>query len=336
MNINNTRNKEIDIVKGLAIFLVIFGHSIQYLGGDKYLNSEAFFDNVLFKLIYSFHMPLFMMLSGFLFAYSINKYTIRELISKRFKSLIVPILTCSVLERVILYILGNNLTVKMLVATFITSLWFLWAVFFCSLAVIIVNKYFKDNLFVYLTILIILAIFPDKFNKDLYAFMYPYFIFGYFANIKNWKEKLKNNALTFLLVIAYLILMIFFNKSSYIYTTGITIFKSNNISFTILNDLYRYIVGFIGSLLMISLVSMCKANKNNFITKIGQDTLGLYIINIYLSKYLLYKLDMFIFSNELIYNIFCFIISCGITIVSYYAIKVIKKNKHLKSLLLGV
>ena len=50
----------VDNLKGFAIILVIVGHVIQYL------YSPDFYDGVVvFRYIYSFHMALFMMLSGF-------------------------------------------------------------------------------------------------------------------------------------------------------------------------------------------------------------------------------------------------------------------------------
>ncbi len=56
----NQRIEYIDTLKGIAIILVVMGHVIQFLWGDRYGS-----DNVLFVIIYSFHMPLFFFLSGF-------------------------------------------------------------------------------------------------------------------------------------------------------------------------------------------------------------------------------------------------------------------------------
>ena len=63
MRIRN-RNYYIDAAKGLAIFLMLWGHCIQscVVGSDV-----DFFENTVFKAIYSFHMPLFMLISGYLF-----------------------------------------------------------------------------------------------------------------------------------------------------------------------------------------------------------------------------------------------------------------------------
>lgn len=45
----------LDVVKGFAIFLMLWGHSIQYCTNGEF----DFFENNAFKFIYSFHMPLF-------------------------------------------------------------------------------------------------------------------------------------------------------------------------------------------------------------------------------------------------------------------------------------
>ena len=49
----------LDNLKGLLIILVILGHAIQFTLPD--------YENVFaFRLIYSFHMPLFFFISGYL------------------------------------------------------------------------------------------------------------------------------------------------------------------------------------------------------------------------------------------------------------------------------
>ena len=52
------REKWVDAVKGFAIYLVILGHSIQYATSQDY----NYAGNTIFQIIYSFHMPLFMMM----------------------------------------------------------------------------------------------------------------------------------------------------------------------------------------------------------------------------------------------------------------------------------
>lgn len=61
---NKGRNTYIDIVKGFAIILVVLGHSIQFGSGYDFRANAECFDNWLYRIIYSFHMPLFMIGGG--------------------------------------------------------------------------------------------------------------------------------------------------------------------------------------------------------------------------------------------------------------------------------
>lgn len=54
------RIEEIDFLKGYAIILVVIGHIIVTIADPENYNT-----NPLFLFCYSFHMPLFMFLSGY-------------------------------------------------------------------------------------------------------------------------------------------------------------------------------------------------------------------------------------------------------------------------------
>ena len=57
------RLEHIDILRAFAIFLVTLGHALEYGG---------YGDGLLHGVIYSFHMPLFFAISGFVSAYSLR------------------------------------------------------------------------------------------------------------------------------------------------------------------------------------------------------------------------------------------------------------------------
>ena len=77
------RDASFDILKGILILLVVLGHAIS----DTYTNE--LWQRVLFNLIYSFHMPLFVMISGY-FSHSMDKRDIREVIANKAKRLMLP------------------------------------------------------------------------------------------------------------------------------------------------------------------------------------------------------------------------------------------------------
>lgn len=74
------RNVYIDMTRGLAIILVVLGHAIQNTFQD-------YDENIIFRIIYSFHMPLFMFISGFVnYRGEKNFFWLK----RRAKSLLIP------------------------------------------------------------------------------------------------------------------------------------------------------------------------------------------------------------------------------------------------------
>lgn len=67
------RNNYFDFIKGIAIILVVFGHCIQYGSGILFITNEDYYDDVIFKLIDSFQMPLFALISGYFIQKSVCK-----------------------------------------------------------------------------------------------------------------------------------------------------------------------------------------------------------------------------------------------------------------------
>ena len=51
------RNEKIDVLRGWAIILVVFGHCMEYASGHEFFSVNGIYNNLIFKVIYSFHMP---------------------------------------------------------------------------------------------------------------------------------------------------------------------------------------------------------------------------------------------------------------------------------------
>ena len=107
----------LDYAKGIAIILVVLGHIFS--GG----NIKTY--------IYSFHMPLFFIISGYLFNYS-NVKSFKEFINKKIKAYLIPYVTFSIinilgyylLSGLSLIVLRNNL-LETIIFCGIGALWFL-------------------------------------------------------------------------------------------------------------------------------------------------------------------------------------------------------------------
>lgn len=141
---NNSRDAFLDIAKGLAIILVVVGHVIQG-------SSEKFDDLLWFRVIYSFHMPLFVFLSGAVAAIAFRADGIQDgilssleraktKISKAAVRLLLPFLAWCVINQLIYH--HSDSVISALILAFRrpdTALWFLLAIFYC----IVLTSFFE-------------------------------------------------------------------------------------------------------------------------------------------------------------------------------------------------
>ena len=182
---NKERNIYVDVIKGIAIILVVIGHCIQFGSGRACLESEDFFNDPLFKFIYSFHMPLFMLVSGYLFANTIKRGT-NEIIKRKAGTILLPLISWNTIDLCINLLLGQKYTLSILFLSYFHALWFLRALFFCCMVVLLMNRVFKDNIFCYLALVAILHLIPNRILPNIFVFTIVYFILGYFycSNIR--------------------------------------------------------------------------------------------------------------------------------------------------------
>lgn len=85
----NNRINWIDMAKGYGIILVIIGH-VNFCNS----NNLPHWMELLLCEIYSFHMPLFFMISGYLL--NVKKYSPKEFIIKRAKGIMIPYLVLGI------------------------------------------------------------------------------------------------------------------------------------------------------------------------------------------------------------------------------------------------
>ena len=334
------RISTLDILKGIAIILVITAHCIQFGSGKHYLESEYYFDNPVFKLIYSFHMPLFMLISGYLFQFSIKAHGFKHIIRSRFTGLLIPVLVWQTLWIIFFdhsILTGHN--PLYVFNSYLNTLWFITSVFINSLIVLFCNRYAKDSIYVYSSIIIISLFIPNYHGYNLFVFMFPYFLCGYLYNkTGGMKKTLSRNEIiifTIILLIGFILLFSEYNKNDYAYTSGTFLIKDHTFSLSQLyTDIYRWVIGGIGSSIIIFFVhlSFNTCSQLSIITllrKIGTKTMGLYIISTYLFKFFILlpisTPSFLVISAE----------SAIITLVSYIFTLTIEQNYYSRKILLG-
>lgn len=199
-----------------GIVLVVLGHSGM---AEPQIEPHV---TVLKGWIYSFHMPLFFFISGFLFSYTnINTHNIdaKKFIVKKVERLLVPYLALGIVS--ILINNYNNLISYERILAFIypSRLGFLWYVatlFLIFCIVILLNNVFKVNiksgrnlLMISMLCVIIRIIIPNTEFLNISELLWytPFFMLGIYAHSNERIFNLINNC-EYIILHPYKILMI--------------------------------------------------------------------------------------------------------------------------------
>ena len=265
------RNIAFDLLKLFAIFLVLLGHCIQHM---KISNVEE----PIFLLIYSFHMPLFMMISGY---FSLSSLSMRfwPFLKKKTIQLLLPCVTWYVLAHILpklaLLLLHKEEKGGISLILLLRNFWFLKCVFLCY---ILAFLGFKGKWFGILLSIIVSLLIPF-FSI---SFLYPFFLVGILLSKKKILESERKRR----------VIMI-----SSIVIWGAIICKMRWMDFNIpisvlltspnllIARCFRVALGLSGALFFMSLFAeLFNKKKNNKILTLsvfGKFTLGVYILQTY-------------------------------------------------------
>jgi fucose 4-O-acetylase-like acetyltransferase len=286
VNFNKLRSRDIrlDALKGMAIALVVVGHVIQYSHPTTFDSSR------IFRFIYSFHMPLFMFISGYIAAYTqIEK---RPFLRKKFLGLVVPFLVWYGISYFILpanhhiapYTYWSNLFVSP-----DYGLWFLWVLFlnFVMLAIALKNLKRLGPAVFPLTILLMNLIPYNVLGLILLRWHAPFFFAGYV--IMRYRHVfMKYRPVALAGTVAFLPLALTWHRNYIPYPLVVFLNHYFNSSvqlapltpFIIL--VYRYGVAFCGIAASFWLIN---AIPKTVVTKVlgwlGQNSLGIYATQVY-------------------------------------------------------
>ena len=173
----NHRLHYIDNLKGVLILLVVLGHCIQCTDLD-------FDHNAVFRYIYSFHMPLFMCVSGFVSYKPDIKW---QTVQKRFRQLIIPFLAWVAVSCCV------HLDPTLFLAKVVhpdSGLWFLWTLFFIVLLMWLCNWIvtclkvkieYVVCVFSLLMMGIMVALKFKLFGFQFIAWYFPFYAIGFFG-----------------------------------------------------------------------------------------------------------------------------------------------------------
>lgn len=348
MIISNKRIEYIDFIKGCCIFLVVWAHSIQNLGPEN-----AFWENPAHIFISSFHMPIFMLISGFFFNRSLH-LSLKEITKKKFIQLIVPCFGWSLilvlLHSIEMFVSGVSISflgqIKQLFYETGTRFWFLRSVFICYIYAFISLKLFKKDYIAFIVSFIFFLLISDNFRLALDKFMYPYFWFGYFLNKYIDIIDKNRNVLLPLFGVFFIFLLFHWKNEFYIYVTGMSFYSIEGARFVFfpLKErlyivLFRYMIGLCGSMFFFLLLK--SAFTPNIVVfrllkEVGKYTLGIYVIHIFIEGMILKQIDLPKAGSFSFNFVVTPLISVLLIMICIVFIKVLQKNKFSNFLFLGI
>lgn len=320
-----------DSLKGWLIILVIIGHAIQVLMGNACENNHVW------NLIYSFHMPAFMAVSGW-FAFKRPHGRIISACKRRCYQVLVPYLVWSSLQWLISGCVLANL--PLLITAPDTYFWFLWVIFWICIIFIscqwIADKYRIDELIlVGLTCVLLIGIMV-RFEFRLFGFQFLsyYFLFytlGYCIH-RFEKIRLKNNCVIITFVILWTFLAWFWNM----HELPSCLSSIPYIPYALLQYAYRGFTAMVGVMILFGIAPKVLDNNtkfNNFIKNVGVFSLGLYVVHLMIIGYL--KEFLFILAPNCSTWGAITLLSILTFILSVIMVELMNKNKWSARFLLG-
>ena len=322
------RYEKIDLLKGIAIILVVMGHAM----------SDITYMTFPFNVIYSFHMPLLFFLSGYLLELTQFKYMqmgIFKFIRRKTVSLLLPYTIWTVLVPWLFSIFDMEVLRNSLVSvTGINGggMWFLPVLFGLNLMYAFIwflrerifkqkDGFIKDVMLVFaavilLLVLIVITKYPYLTNMLSYAI--PFF-FGVFTNKYSFIEKIVKTK--WICVLAIGLYIVLFPTFDFYNTSMMTQVKRIVLSVFIIIVLWNLCAKETYQNIVLKFIIVC-----------GKYSLAIYLIHGYLSKWklILERFDSVILGTGI--TVLGSVLMCAVCIL---CAKILEKNKITGKLFLG-
>lgn len=315
------RFQYLDNSKAILIVLVILGHVIQG-------SIEDYQHNPIFRFIYSFHMPLFLAISGYL-TYK-PKYD-SGLIKKRAVQLLVPFVIWAFLSPILQNGVADIDAALNVLLYPDNGLWFLYNLFvysaFFNISEWISEKFAKKQelilcAFVFLLVCA-MAVFKTKFNCSQLCWYLPFFVIGYY--MRKYSELVEKRE-SLILMLGGAIFVV--GMPFWMMREDPLFYKWINLGVAFAY-LYRWVVMMAGCVFFFILGKRYLNMPLKLLNKLGRKTLGIYALQFTILHYLGVLLPV----ENLYMNILFQTVAC--VIICYFLTVGIGKIKYLRTILIG-
>lgn len=326
INSSNKRLIWLDNLKAFLIVLVVLGHAIQLL------NPVSYQHDILFRYIYSFHMPLFIFVSGYA-CYRVDVHW--NMVRRRFVQLIIPYTLWSFVQ----CFMEGHIRIWEMFLYPERSLWFLYVLFFVTLLHVLCVRIskrtgLKEEIVVAIAAVLIFPtmLFFRYFGWPIIAKYFMFYSMGFYA-----RKYIRFEQRSTYLIGAMLILFLF---------TAYFCMQDSAPSFMEggANILYKYPYNLVVALLGIASFMLLFANaftrKSNIVMKVAGGTLGLYAIHRTIGLWLASIVLIWSFgscdlSRDSLYYFYVILVWIGVFFISWLILYLLEKSTILSVLLLG-
>ena len=315
----------LDVTKAIAITLVCIGHSDCLVDLGR--------TSVLREWIYSFHMPLFMLLCGYFSLHAFSKDFKTFIISKS-KALLVPAIAFSVIELITCFFLGYKDIKAQAYADAVGGMWFLRTLFMCYVIVYAVKKLPLPDIWLCLLSITIVLFVPHSYSLYL-NYMLMFFWAGY------WLRKYYNKYEQYRGMVTIISLLFFLFCGRHLEAEPLTYDIIFNRPQLILWQLSTGLSGALSSIGVVYYICHSFVERGkliNWIGRVGTFTLGIYGVQTIIIERLFHELIQ-IDATNYPYWLGDFVITpiIGIlsTIICYYLTAWLSKYKYTNLILFG-
>jgi fucose 4-O-acetylase-like acetyltransferase len=291
-----SRDKALDFSKGILIWLVVFGHSIQYI---TYPGNLRYFEDPIFSIIYIFHMPLFMALSGYFFNFKKSAaYFLGDFLQAKSRQILLPMLAwvlISVAAGTVYSLLKGHTSMSAIASSFLflffNNYWFLWAVFLSYvvtrvLLILPISISFSAPLLATILVCIPLRELPlIGFSLSMFSFTFPFFLLGSLAgHLASRKQTKISWVLSLLSGFILLISYVYWKPSYFAYINGMDFIENRA------DVVMTFVGGLSGSIFIISMLKILFITFSSYRIVSWFSSVGTITLEIYLSQTFVYIL----------------------------------------------
>jgi len=284
-DLNSGRNTYIDALKGIAIIIVVFAHSVQ-------INDADFSHNPFYLTFVPFAMPLFMLLSGFIIFTQISS-PVLIYIKKYALRLILPFFVWALVSYVYFRFYSDFSLPAYLWSVAKapgTHLWFLWNLFINAVVLFLVLKLVRvknwgrwENYFVIASMLFSRAFSSDYFGLSDFKVYYPYYAAGYFV-FKYWDVLKAHRKMIYAFgLISFPLLVLGYRRNELptFYPFLVNLFGEAGPARLIVS-IYKYVIAFAGMALVAFVVDLVRKTPVYIVLCwVGTLTLDIYVCHRY-------------------------------------------------------